>query len=244
MPKQFKESDMYVPIKNFFVSMGYEVRGEVKDCDLMAVKGNEFILVEFKKNFNTTLLFQAIDRQKLTPLVYIAVPRPAWKERKRWSHIKHIAKKLGLGLISVAMDSAVKAVMVELLPIGCDSDIAKAPAGGTKRARQKREALLQEFSGMSLDVNKGGSTNVKLNTAFRERCIQLAVVLKKYGPHAAKGLVRLYGCHKDSNRILNNNFYGWFEKVDKGVFALTDAGFEELENSDFEEIVNHYTENM
>ena len=47
-----KESDLYLPLKQFLEAQGYEVKGEVKDCDVLAVhKDNpdeEPLIVEFK----------------------------------------------------------------------------------------------------------------------------------------------------------------------------------------------------
>ncbi len=44
-----KESDMYLPIKDFLVEDGYVVRGEVNNADIVAVKGGDMIIVEMKK---------------------------------------------------------------------------------------------------------------------------------------------------------------------------------------------------
>ena len=36
-----KESDLYPPLKRFLESQNYEVKGEVQDCDVLAVRGKE-----------------------------------------------------------------------------------------------------------------------------------------------------------------------------------------------------------
>ena len=36
-----KESDLYPPLKRFLESQNYEVKGEVQDCDVLAVNGEE-----------------------------------------------------------------------------------------------------------------------------------------------------------------------------------------------------------
>ena len=71
------ETDLYKPIQNYFIQRGYEVYGEVKNCDVTAVKGEEIIIVELKRSFNLGLLMQAVQRQKVSELVYVAVPRPS-----------------------------------------------------------------------------------------------------------------------------------------------------------------------
>ena len=35
-----KETDLYPPVKAFLEAQGYEVKGEVGDCDLVAVRGS------------------------------------------------------------------------------------------------------------------------------------------------------------------------------------------------------------
>jgi len=34
-----KESDLYQPLKRFLELQGYDVKGEVQDCDVVAVRG-------------------------------------------------------------------------------------------------------------------------------------------------------------------------------------------------------------
>ena len=44
-----KESDLYLPLKRFLESQNYEVKGEVQDCDVVAVRGEEApVVVELK----------------------------------------------------------------------------------------------------------------------------------------------------------------------------------------------------
>ncbi len=73
------EADMYEPIRNYFVAQGYDVFGEVKHCDLTAIKGEELIIVEFKRNLSVELLIQATKRQRYTDFVYMAIPKPKYK---------------------------------------------------------------------------------------------------------------------------------------------------------------------
>ena len=47
-----KETDLYNPIKVFFEAKGYEVKAEVTDCDVVALKKDEEpIIIELKKKF-------------------------------------------------------------------------------------------------------------------------------------------------------------------------------------------------
>ena len=56
---------------------GYEVKGEVRGCDLVARRGDEPpVIVELKLRFTLALVLQGIDRLAITERVYLAVPRP------------------------------------------------------------------------------------------------------------------------------------------------------------------------
>ena len=72
----FKESDLYSPVCNYFTELGYDVQAEVKSCDLIAKKDSEIIIAELKKNFCLKLVYQAIERQSITDSVYVVIPRP------------------------------------------------------------------------------------------------------------------------------------------------------------------------
>jgi hypothetical protein len=48
-----KESDLYLPLKRFLESQNYEVKGEVQNCDALAVRGKEApVVVELKLSLN------------------------------------------------------------------------------------------------------------------------------------------------------------------------------------------------
>ena len=57
----FKESDLYAPVCEYFESVGYTVQAEVKNCDLVAVKDSETIIAELKTSFCLKLVYQALD---------------------------------------------------------------------------------------------------------------------------------------------------------------------------------------
>ena len=52
----FKETDLYEPIRAFLEEKGYQVQAEVKDCDIAAVKDGQLLIVELKKAFNLKLV--------------------------------------------------------------------------------------------------------------------------------------------------------------------------------------------
>ncbi|GHU58670.1 hypothetical protein AGMMS49975_25480 [Clostridia bacterium] len=228
----YKESDMYPPVKAFFETQGYVMRGEVKTIDAAAIRDGELVLFEFKKSFNTTLLIQALKRQTISEKVYIVIPRQSSKNSKDLPYVKHISESLKLGLICVAMDSPLKTVEI----------ICEPPCGRIKVNKNKHKSVVRELEGRNIDANNAGSTGLKLLTAYREASIKIACVMYKHGAFSAKELVAKYDCDKKTYNILYNNFYGWFTRVSKGVYFLAESGFAEIENNLFDSAVKFYLE--
>jgi len=86
--KEIMEEDLYAPVKNYLTKLGYDVKGEVQNCDVTALKGETLLVVEMKKTLNLDVILQAALRQRVADIVYIAVPK---KGRvlftKRWRDI-------------------------------------------------------------------------------------------------------------------------------------------------------------
>jgi len=72
------EVDLYEPIQQYFFKQGYIVHAEVNDCDIVAIKEEELIIIELKTSLTIDLLIQATKRQRLTKNVYIAIPKPTY----------------------------------------------------------------------------------------------------------------------------------------------------------------------
>ena len=97
------ETDLYAPIKRLLEEQGYTVRAEVDRCDLVAVRGGEPpVIVELKRRFALSLLYQGIERQRVTDAVYLAVAAPSGRKalaiwnRKRGA-VLQLCRRLGLG---------------------------------------------------------------------------------------------------------------------------------------------------
>ena len=225
----FKETDLYEPIRAFLEEEGYQVQAEVKDCDIAAVKDGQLVIVELKKSFNLKLVYQGLERQSLTEQVFVAIPRPKKGAReKSWKDMLKLLKRLELGLLTVALDSPLKTVDVVLEP--SDSIAWKN--------RKKREKLQAELENRQVDANVGGMTRRKIMTAFREKSIRLACLLDKEGQVSTASL-RERGL-EDSVGILSRNYDKWFKRVEKGVYALSEKGKEALENEDYAKVVAFY----
>ena len=107
----YPEAALYSPVKQFLERQGYEVKGEVRGCDLVARRGDEPpVIVELKLRFNLPLVLQGVDRLALTERVYLAVPRPraarprAGPLAPERPEIRKLCRRLGLGLILVGLD--------------------------------------------------------------------------------------------------------------------------------------------
>lgn len=226
---EFKETDLYAPIRAFLEEEGYQVQAEVKHCDIAAVKDGQLVVVELKKAFSLKLVYQALERQSLTEQVFVAIPRPQKGQReKAWKDMLRLLKRLELGLLTVALDSPLQTVDVVLEP--SDSLAWKN--------RKKREQVQAEMENRKMDVNVGGMTRKKIITAFREKSIRLACLLEREGQISTAAL-RERGM-EDYIGICIRNYDKWFQRVEKGVYALSEKGKEALENEDYTKTVAFY----
>jgi hypothetical protein len=228
------ETDLYEPIRKYFTKNGYEVHGEVHHCDMTAVKDGELIVIELKLNLTVDLLVQATKRQRLTDQVYIAIPKPKSRfASKKWQDISHLVRRLELGLIFVSFQKGRKRIEIMITPTPFDR------SKSMQRNKRKRERLLSEIKGRTGDYNLGGSTKTKLMTAYKESCIQIAYLLEQNGPLSPKALRQL-GANEKTQSIFQQNYYGWFEKIQRGIYGISEKGKKELH--EYPELVKYYSE--
>lgn len=206
-----KETELFAPVRDHFTSLGYEVAAEVNHCDVVALKGDEVIIIELKRSLNMTLLTQAVDRQSLTGQVYIAIPEPANPGGKRFKAQQRVVKRLGLGLITVYES-----------PLRVVANIRQAPDWQGRINTRRRERLLKEVAGRTLQRNIGGATGIPVYTAYRESAVMLANLLLINGPTRVAEL-RGYAGEKTQS-ILSRNIYGWFIRESRGIYNLTETG--------------------
>src|SRR5882757_5588950 len=121
-PPRLEERELYAPVKEYLERQGYEVKGEVRGCDLVARRGDEPpVIVELKLRFNLPLVLQGIDRLALTERVYLAVPRPGRRTRggplaPERPEIRKLCRRLGLGLILVGLTRKTVEILEEPVP--------------------------------------------------------------------------------------------------------------------------------
>ncbi|MDD3052007.1 MAG: DUF2161 family putative PD-(D/E)XK-type phosphodiesterase [Candidatus Cloacimonetes bacterium] len=212
-----KESDLFKPVQNLLESNNFTVNAEVRSCDIVAI-GNDsgdMLIVELKTSFNLKLILQAIDRQKISNSVYIALPYSAMQGKSGKNYI-HLIKRLELGLI-----------LVNLLEKNPFAEVVFHPLPITVRKNNKRKLLIiKEASKRIGNRNIGGINRTKIITAYRQDAVEIAFLLKLRGNSTPAELVKL-GAPAKTGKILYSNFYKWFQRIEKGVYNVTNKGIEE-----------------
>lgn len=210
---RMKETELYPAVKAFLEAQGYEVKAEVGAVDVMAVRGDEPpVIVELKTGFSLSLFHQAVARLSVTDQVYMAVPRPTGKRGlKALKENKALCRRLAIGLMTVRLRD-------QYLEVHCEPG-PYAP----RKSKKKQGRLAKEFSRRTGDPNDGGATRHGLITAYRQDAIRCARFLAVHGD--SKGAkVAEWAEVPTATRLMRDNHYGWFVKVEKGIYALSKAG--------------------
>jgi hypothetical protein len=200
------ESDLYAPVKALLEGQGYAVKGEVRGCDVVGVRGEEPpVIVELKRVFGLALVLQGVDRLMLSDRVYLAVGQ--WPRQMK--NVRKLCRRLGLGLMVVAYERA--DVVLDPLPYR------------PRKNRRQVGRLLGEHARRVGDPNRGGSsTRVPMMTAYRQEALRCAELLKRGSMKLAD--MRATADVPNAAKILRSDYYGWFERLDRGVYALTPQG--------------------
>lgn len=213
-----KESDLYLPLKRLLESQHYEVKGEVGDCDVLAVRGQEApVVVELKVSLNLDVILQAVERLSLTPRVYIGIPRECGVFKRRRKHTIKLLRMLGLGL--VVIHSTREGGAKVLLDPGEYSP---------RKSKHRQERLLGEFSTRVGDPNLGGTDKrAGIMTAYRQRALEIARFLQKSGPTKASHIAKAL-CEPKARDFVYRDVYGWFDRASLGVYDLSPRGRREI----------------
>jgi len=214
-----KEEDMHIPLKKYFEDLGYEIQSEVKDCDFVAQKNDELILIELKMKFCLKLIYQAMERQKISEDVYIAIPMPKGGSfKKAWHQMSNLIRSLSIGLITVNNKGEVK--------------IHSYPEEYNRRKNyNKKKIFLKELNSRQTNINKAGKKG-KVMTVYREQSIIVAYALFENGEMKRKKLIEHLNFQKAGD-ILYQNHYDWFFRVSKGIYDLTETGKEAILKYEF-----------
>ncbi len=207
------ETDLYAPVKQLLEAQGYEVKAEVGAADIVACRGEEPpVIVELKTAFSLALFHQAIERQSLSDNVYIAVPRGSGRAfLKSLRNNTGLCRRLGLGLITVRLTDGVAEIHLDPAPYQ------------PRHSKSRKARLLKEFAARVGDPNTGGSTRQTLMTAYRQDALRCLGTLGTNGPGKAFKVATAANVSRARN-IMADNHYGWFERVERGVYTLSPNG--------------------
>jgi hypothetical protein len=114
---------------------------------------------------------------------------------------------LGFGLLGVTAAGKVDAL------------VAPGP-WRPRRDAKRRSKLMDEHRRRAGDPVAGGTTRAPVMTAYRQQALACAEALSDtpQRPRDVKVII------PDAPKILLRNVYGWFERIERGVYALNDEG--------------------
>lgn len=209
------EKSLYLPVKAYLEAAGYAVKGEIGGCDIVGLSDDDpsvVVICELKLSFNLELVLQAVDRAAACDEVWIAA-RISRKGRGREADKRYrdLCRRLGFGMLGISEDGNVSVIVNSVTPM---------PRTNPKR----RSRLIREHQRRKGDPMLGGSTKVPVMTAYRQQALACALALEG-GPLRPKDMK---SAAPDAGKILLGNVYGWFQRVEKGVYVLTEVGRDAL----------------
>lgn len=205
------ETSLYLPVKSFLEEAGYVVKGEVGGCDLVGLSNDDppvVVVAELKLSFNLELILQAVDRATISNEVWIAARiSSSGRGRESDKRYRNLCRRLGVGMLGISDAGEVSVIVGSVSPM---------PRTDPKR----RSRLMREHQKRRGDPVLGGSTRTPIMTAYRQQALACAATLTA-GPLRVRDIRTNV---PDAGKILLSNVYGWFERLDRGVYALTEAG--------------------
>ena len=205
------ETTLYQPVKRFLEELGYAVKGEIGRCDLVGLReGDPSVVVigELKLAFNLELILQGVDRLRLGDEIWLAAQLSArGKGRESDPRYRDLCRRLGFGLLGVSNTGRVEVLV---------SPVAPTP----RKNSEARSRLVDEHRRRKGDPATGGSTRRPIMTAYRQQALACAAAMSAE-PRRPRDLKP--SC-PEAQKILHRNVYGWFERAERGVYGLTEAG--------------------
>jgi hypothetical protein len=121
--------------------------------------------------------------------------------------VRKLCRLLGFGLLGVSASGRVE-VLVEPAP------------WRPRRDPRRRSRLVDEHRRRLGDPVLGGSSKAPIMTAYRQQALACAASLSS-GPRRTSEIKTAI---PDAPKILLRNVYGWFFRVERGKYALTQEG--------------------
>jgi hypothetical protein len=151
---------------------------------------------------------QAVDRAGACDEVWLAAKMSArGKGRESDARYRNLCRRLGFGMLAVTNSGEVEVIV-------------KPPTTAPRRNPKKRSRLVSEHRKRQGDPAMGGSTRAPIMTAYRQQALACASALAR-GPRRVRDLKPQI---PDAPKILQHNVYGWFDRAERGIYELTDAG--------------------
>jgi hypothetical protein len=214
-PEADLETALYLPIKSFLEAAGYAVKGEIGGCDLVGLTDGEppvVVICELKMTFNLELILQAVDRAAASDEVWIAARVSAkGKGREGDRRFRDLCRRLGFGMLAVSDNDLVDILVSPVSPM-------------PRKNARRRSRLVDEHRRRKGDPALGGSTRKPIMTAYRQQALACAAAIEN-GVQRPKDMRE---AAPKAPQILRDNVYGWFERIDRGIYALTELGTEAL----------------
>lgn len=205
------ETELYLPVKRFLERLGFTVKGEIGGCDLVGLSNDNppvVVIGELKQTFNLELILQAVDRAGACDEVWLAAKLSVrGKGRESDARYRNLCRRLGFGMLAVTSTGDVEVLV-------------QPPTTSPRRNPKKRSRLVAEHQRRKGDPVLGGSTRAPIMTAYRQQALACAAALSR-GPRRVRDLRPEI---PDAPKILLHNVYGWFDRAERGVYALTEAG--------------------
>ena len=204
------ETSLYAAVKAHLELLGYEAKGEICGCDVVAIRAGEppfLVITELKASFTLDLVLQGVDRLAAADEIWLAV-RSSRRGRDRDRRVHKLCRMLGFGLLGVD-------------PVRNKVEVLAEPVAYKPRANPKRRArLTKEHRNRRGDPTQGGSTRKPIMIAYRQQALVCAEALRDGAqqPRTLKPIA------PDAGRILLSNVYGWFERIGRGSYSLTPSG--------------------
>jgi hypothetical protein len=204
------ETARYLPVKRFLEKLGFTVKGEIAGCDLVALSGSDppiVVVGELKLSFNLELILQGVDRACACDEVWLAARlSERGKGRESDARYRNLCRRLGFGMLAVTRSG--------------DVEVLVSPTTSPRRDPKKRSRLVAEHRRRKGDPALGGSTRAPIMTAYRQQALACAAALVA-GPRRVRDVKQV---SPDAPKILLHNVYGWFVRVERGVYALGEPG--------------------
>ncbi|GGF52368.1 hypothetical protein GCM10007301_09830 [Azorhizobium oxalatiphilum] len=205
------ETVLYEPVKRFLEQLGYTVKGEVRHCDIVGMREGDHsvvVICELKLTFNLELILQGVDRANIGDEIWLAAQlSTTGRGRESDPRYRNLCRRLGFGLLGVSKSGLIDVIV---------SPTAPMPRKDTRR----RSRLVEEHKRRQGDPVPGGGTRKPIMTAYRQQALGCAAAMAA-SPQRPRDLKHSF---PDAQKILRDNVYGWFQRLERGVYGLTDIG--------------------